>query len=1213
LLLTAVASLPLVTHGRLAEGGVPASKGRGVKAEGGGKAPASKRAPAFVGEAPAKFKASGRKATSAAPLAFGCANPTPNINFDQIVGGALEPGDCASPVDGSYYDAYSFEGLAGQQIVITMTAVSPTDPGLFDPYLYLLRPGETTLDDLTIQDDDGAGYPNPRIKVTLSQSGTYTIIANTFGASQTGSYTLSLAGGAVCTPAATPIVPNGLPASGSLSGSDCALDDGSYYDVYTFSGTAGQRVAVSMAPSRSTPFDTYLFLIGPDGDELARDDNGGGGTNSRVPANTTEYARLPQTGTYRIIANSLNPGVSGNYFVTLSAAAEACPSAPVAREETKNGSLATGDCRLPFDGSFIDVYTFSGTAGQTFSIELNSADFNAYLLLLDPSGSELAGNDNGGAGGAGGQNTNARIPALSADPNAPASITLPTTGTYTIYANSNSAGQTGAYTLTVNASLVCTMTLTASSRAVTAAGGQFTDGFTREAGCAAPDVTTAAPWITVGAASIGADGAGTFGYAAAANAGGARSGTISVGGQTFTVNQSAAAYAISGRLTAGASALAGATVTLSGSQSGSTTTDANGGYSFNVAGGGSYTVTPSKLNYSFAPGSQTFNNLTASQTADFAGTLATFNVTGRVASANNAALAGATVTLTGSQSAATTTDASGNYSFASLPAGGNYTVTPSKTNYNFTPPSRAFVNLAANQTGDFTAALNLHSISGRVADAGNVGLAGATVTLSGSQSAVTTTDAGGNYSFASLPAGGSYTVSPSKSHYTFAPPSRAFTNLGANQTADFVSTLDRHTISGRVTLAGGGALANVTVALSGGQTGSTTTDAAGNYSFANLPAGASYTVAPSLANHTFAPPSRAFDDLGANQTGDFSGTLNDYTISGRVTVGTAPLPGVTVTLSGGQSASAQTDAGGNYSFTVPAGAAYTVTPAKTHYTFAPSSQTFGNIGGNRTADFAAMLNRHAIGGRVTLGAAGLPGVTVTLSGTQSAATTTDANGDYAFTNLPAGGDYTVTPAKTHYNFAPASRTYTNLGANQTGDFAAALNLHSISGRVADANNTGLAGSAVTLTGTQSGSTTTDVNGNFSFPSLPAGGSYTVNVSLFSHTLSPSSSTFSDLGQDQFVAVLATFTTYTISGRVTVKGGGLAGATVTLSGTQSGSVLTATDGSYSFTVGAFGDYTVAVAKSSYSFAPRGVSFTNVGANQIANFKATAKRRPPFIVP
>jgi hypothetical protein len=76
----------------------------------------------------------------------------------------------------------------------------------------------------------------------------------------------------------------------------------------------------------------------------------------------------------------------------------------------------------------------------------------------------------------------------------------------------------------------------------------------------------------------------------------------------------------------------------------------------------------------------------------------------------------------------------------------------------------------------------------------------------------------------------------------------------------------------------------------------------------------------------------------------------NYTISGQVVVGGCPLPGVTVALSGGQSNSTQTNANGNYSFTVPGGANYTVTPSPGTYTFNPASwSTQTPLGANQTA------------------------------------------------------------------------------------------------------------------------------------------------------------------------------------------------------------------------------------------------------------------------
>ncbi|MFL6254523.1 MAG: FG-GAP-like repeat-containing protein, partial [Pyrinomonadaceae bacterium] len=80
------------------------------------------------------------------------------------------------------------------------------------------------------------------------------------------------------------------------------------------------------------------------------------------------------------------------------------------------------------------------------------------------------------------------------------------------------------------------------------------------------------------------------------------------------------------------------------------------------------------------------------------------------------------------------------------------------------------------------------SIRGRVTAPGGAGLAGLTVTLSGSQSASLQTDANGFYLFAELPAGGTYVVTPSKDGVSFEPPSRTFNSLSADQTADFTGT-----------------------------------------------------------------------------------------------------------------------------------------------------------------------------------------------------------------------------------------------------------------------------------------------------------------------------------------------------------------------------------------------------------------------------------------
>ena len=91
-------------------------------------------------------------------------------------------------------------------------------------------------------------------------------------------------------------------------------------------------------------------------------------------------------------------------------------------------------------------------------------------------------------------------------------------------------------------------------------------------------------------------------------------------------------------------------------------------------------------------------NLTITQSAP------TYTINGRVTDSDGGSISGVTVSLGGSQTSSTQTDGSGNYSFVNLSAG-NYTVTPSKTNYTFSPTNQALSSFSSNQTANFTATL----------------------------------------------------------------------------------------------------------------------------------------------------------------------------------------------------------------------------------------------------------------------------------------------------------------------------------------------------------------------------------------------------------------------------------------------------------------------------------------------------------------------------
>ena len=150
------------------------------------------------------------------------------------------------------------------------------------------------------------------------------------------------------------------------------------------------------------------------------------------------------------------------------------------------------------------------------------------------------------------------------------------------------------------------------------------------------------------------------------------------------------------------------------------------------------------------------------------------------------------------------------------------------------------------------------------------------------------------------------------------------------------------------------------------------------------------------------------------------------TISGVVTIEGTGATGITVTLSSGSTAT--TDGAGTYAFSGVAAGAYTVTISgfASDAAFASSAKaaTISTAGQVATVNFdGAYVRTSAILGSVAAGGVGLAGVTVSIG---SSSTTSDANGQYAFSGLRAGS-YTVAISgfsATTYTFATTSMSVT---------------------------------------------------------------------------------------------------------------------------------------------------------------------------------------------
>ncbi|MBS0384273.1 MAG: PPC domain-containing protein, partial [Proteobacteria bacterium] len=297
------------------------------------------------------------------------------VDVGASVNGALDyPGD---------HDWYRVRLEQGQSYRFSLNGSGAHALG--DP---LLRIRDARGQELAMDDDSGEGY-NSYLEFIAPTTGVYYLEAQAYDQSAVGGYTLAAAAGDIPADASTDAV---LSASGdSREGAIAPAGDRDWFKINLANGQ-GVRIAVNAADGDGALQDPLIVMHGPDGAELARDDDGGPGLNSWL-----EFV-APAAGAYYLEVRGFSDEAQGRYSISVTPG-EIGNTADGAEQIEANGDGRTATINADGDA---DWFAVNLVEGRPYRFNLQGAEpdplADPMLTLYDADGHEVASDDDGGTG-----------------------------------------------------------------------------------------------------------------------------------------------------------------------------------------------------------------------------------------------------------------------------------------------------------------------------------------------------------------------------------------------------------------------------------------------------------------------------------------------------------------------------------------------------------------------------------------------------------------------------------------------------------------------------------------------------------------------------------------------------------------------------------------------------------------------------------------------
>jgi hypothetical protein len=167
-------------------------------------------------------------------------------------------------------------------------------------------------------------------------------------------------------------------------------------DTYTYSGSAGEQITVTMTAADGSMLDTVLELYDSNDEFLASNDDA---ESSNDTTNSQLIYVLPSDGSYRIVAMAFAGASVGEYTIELTTGTASAPSDPETPSAPSEGGNLSFD--EPATGSISAAqsitYSFSASAGQTLRIAVDARP-DTLIDLYNADGVLLFSDDDAGPG-----------------------------------------------------------------------------------------------------------------------------------------------------------------------------------------------------------------------------------------------------------------------------------------------------------------------------------------------------------------------------------------------------------------------------------------------------------------------------------------------------------------------------------------------------------------------------------------------------------------------------------------------------------------------------------------------------------------------------------------------------------------------------------------------------------------------------------------------